>query len=192
MKIIIRKFGRLVKAWNYRRKYKLHNVDKTVYFGGPSNISSDLIAGRYTYIGPYCDIHPNVKIGEFTMLANNVSIVGGDHKYDVVGLPVILTGRDKIMPTIIGSDCWIGAHVILMSGVTVADGCIIAAGAIVTKDTEPYCIYGGVPAKKIKTRFGTSEELERHIELKRKIKDEDVLDMLLLNDRLTKAVCDLK
>ena len=64
--------------------------------------------------------------------------------------------------TTIGHDCWLGAHSIIMCGVNIADGCIIAAGAVVTKDTEPYCIYGGVPAKKIKERFNSLVDLERH------------------------------
>lgn len=187
MNIKVRKLGRRVKAWYYRKKYNLNKVDRTVYFGGASELSVDLMVGKYTYIGPNCSIHPNVRIGEFTMLANNVSIVGGDHRYDVIGKPVILTGRDVIKETTIGSDCWLGAHSIVMSGVHIADGCIIAAGAIVTKDTEPYCIYGGVPAKKIKMRFATEADLKEHIRLKSMIKEEDILDMLLGNDKLIKA-----
>ena len=55
-----------------------------------------------------------------------------------------------------------------MSGVTIANGCIIAAGSIVTKDTEPYSIYAGNPAKKVKDRFLTEKELNEHLELMRK------------------------
>lgn len=188
MKGLIRKIGRKVKAWYYRHKWHLKNVHETVYFGGESSISSDLNADRYVYIGPGCEIHPNVRIGEFTMLANNVSIIGGDHKYDVIGKPVILTGRALIKKTVIGSDCWIGAHSIIMSGVSIADGCIIAAGSVVTKDTEPYCVYGGVPAKKIKARFFTEEDVKRHVLLKSQIREEDILDMLLENENLSKSV----
>ena len=50
-----------------------------------------------------------------------------------------------------------------MSGVHIARGCIIAAGAIVTKDTEAYTIYAGVPAKKIRPRFDNESDLQRHI-----------------------------
>lgn len=56
-------------------------------------------------------------------------------------------------PIVIGNDVWIGANVILLPGVTVGDGAIIAAGAVVTKDVEPYTIVGGVPAKEIKKRY---------------------------------------
>ena len=80
----------------------------------------------------------------------------------------------------IGNDVWIGANVVILPGVTVGDGAILAAGAIVTKDVEPYAIVGGVPAKKLRYRFPqvvreallasawwewSQEKIEEHIEL---------------------------
>lgn len=56
-------------------------------------------------------------------------------------------------PIIIGNDVWIGANVCILPGVHIGDGAILAAGAVVTKDVEPYAIVGGVPAKVIKYRF---------------------------------------
>ena len=162
MNIIIRKIGRIVKAWYYRKKLHLGNVDKTVYFGGKSKISSDIIVGHHVYFGPNCNIYPNVVVGDYTIFANNVSIMGGDHRYDVVGLPVGLTGRDVIKKTVIGQDCWIGAHVIIKCGVIIADGCVIAMGSVVTKDTEPYGIYAGIPAKRVRNRFSKIEDIEIH------------------------------
>lgn len=61
---------------------------------------------------------------------------------------------------IIGNDVWIGANVVILRGVTVGDGAILAAGAVVTKDVPPYTIVGGVPAKVIKKRFD-DEIIER-------------------------------
>lgn len=188
MNVAIRKFGRKVKACYYRHKYHLKDVDKTVYFGGKSDVSRDLVAERYVYVGPRCVIYPNVKIGAFTMLANDVSIIGCDHKYNVVGLPIILAGRESIKETVIGEDCWIGAHAIVMCGTNIANGCIIAAGAVVTKDTEPYNIYAGVPAKKIKPRFASEEDVRRHVELTKKLKDDEIMDKLFDNRALIKYV----
>lgn len=59
-------------------------------------------------------------------------------------------GNSKVR---IGNDVWIGANAVILPGVTVGDGAVIAAGAVVTKDVKPYSIVGGVPAKLIKYRF---------------------------------------
>lgn len=83
-------------------------------------------------------------------------------------------------PVVIGNDVWIGANVIILPGVNIGDGAIVAAGAVVTKDVAPYAIVGGVPAKTIRYRFEKNmiekfleikwwnweiEEIEKHIEL---------------------------
>lgn len=73
--------------------------------------------------------------------------------------------------TIIGNDVWIGARVTILSGVSIGDGVIIAAGAVVTKDVEPYTIVGGVPAKPIRKRF-TDEQIDALIKLKWRDKDD--------------------
>ena len=52
----------------------------------------------------------------------------------------------------IGSDVWLGANAVVLPGVTIADGTVVSAGAVVTKDTEPYSIVGGIPATKIGMR----------------------------------------
>ena len=159
---IIRKIGRKIKAFYFRKRYKLKYVHRSVYYGGASCISQDLVAEECVYIGPNCHIYPKVKLGAYTLLANNVSIIGGDHKYDIPGIPMIYSGRDIIKPTNIGRDCWIGAYSIIMCGVTIGEGSIIASGSVVTKDVEPYSIYGGVPAKKIKNRFSKLEDVIKH------------------------------
>lgn len=83
-------------------------------------------------------------------------------------------------PVTIGNDVWIGGYVSILPGVKIGDGAIIAAGAVVTKDVEPYAIVGGVPAKRIRYRFDeetrelllatkwwnwSHEKIEEHIEL---------------------------
>ena len=95
-------------------------------------------------------------------MANEIEIVGGDHAYSKPGCPIQYSGRVPVRDTIIGRDCWIGARCIIMAGVTIGDGSIIAAGSVVTKDVEPYSIYGGVPARKIKNRFQSPEEILVH------------------------------
>ena len=68
------------------------------------------------------------------------------------------------MPIIFEDDVWIGANAIILSGVTIGEGAIIGAGSVVTKNVEPYTIFAGNPAKKIKMRF-TEDELLNHRQL---------------------------
>jgi chloramphenicol O-acetyltransferase type B len=131
-----------------------------------------LIIGRQFYIGRDSLIETDCIIGDFVIFGNKVGIVGRyDHNFKEIGIPVRVVssirdknyswkGNDDI--THIGSDVWIGYGSIVMGGVTINNGAIIAAGSVVTKDVEPYSIYGGNPAKKIKDRFDTLEELEQH------------------------------
>ncbi|SFW65269.1 transferase hexapeptide (six repeat-containing protein) [Sinomicrobium oceani] len=161
----VRKYYRTAKMFFYRKKFKLSNVHSTFYMGGESQVSPDLVAGVYSYIGKGCLIYPKVIIGDYTMLAHNVSIIGGDHAFDKAGIPVIFSGRGTIKETIIGKDVWIGAYSRIMTGVTIGDGAIIALGSVVTKDVEPFAIYGGVPAKKIKNRFQSEADKRVHIEM---------------------------
>lgn len=165
MKAKLRKIHRLIKMFIIRKRYHLKNVDKTFYMAGNSSISSDLVAGEFSYIGPRAKIYPKVKIGAYTMLANDVSIIGGDHAFDKVGLPIIFSGRGVLEETIIGKDVWIGAYTKILTGVTIGDGVIVGMGSVVTKDLEEYSVYGGVPARKIKDRFKSQKEINEHKEM---------------------------
>lgn len=156
-KYSLRFFLRFFKARWYRFKYGLKNVHPTFYMGGKSIVHSDLEAEEFVYIGKGCTIAPKVKIGKYTMLAPNVKILGGDHVYNNTKAPIIFSGRPKTLPTIIGKDVWIGANAIIMSGIKIGNGSVIAAGSIVTKDIPEYSIYGGNPAKFIKLRFNDEE-----------------------------------
>ncbi|MBI4665153.1 MAG: acyltransferase [Nitrospinae bacterium] len=91
-----------------------------------------------------------LEIGDKTLISPNCSIVAGDHNMSLAA-PIIeqASKADKI---VIGKNCWIGANCVVVGGVTIADGSVIGAGAVVTKDTEPYSINVGVPAKKIGER----------------------------------------
>lgn len=154
-------FLRILKRQFYIRKYQLKYVDRTFIACKNCHISKDFIAGAYSYVGPGCSIYPRVKIGKYTMIANDVRILGGDHYYKKVGIPIIFAGRSEIRQTIIEDDVWIGASSIIMTGVTIGNGVIVAAGSVVTKNLMPYGIYGGVPAQLIKMRF-TEDEIKIH------------------------------
>jgi acetyltransferase-like isoleucine patch superfamily enzyme len=159
-------FGfRFYKRLLIKYSYRLKHVHKTFNIGGKVKISKDFKAGEYSYVGPNCLIYPGVSIGRYTMLAQNVQIIGSDHNYNIPGMPVTFSGRQTIEKTIIGRDVWIGANAIIFTGVNIGDGAIVAAGSVVTKDIPPFTIFGGVPASFIKKRFTSNEDETLHVEM---------------------------
>lgn len=132
--------------------------------------------GRDFYIGRDSQIETDCIIGDFVIFGNKVAIVGRyDHNYQQIGVPVrhAMGIRDKdynwkgidSAPVRIGDDVWVGYGAIILSGVQIGDGAIIAAGSLVVKDVEPYSIYGGIPAKKIKDRFDNAGDKAEHVRL---------------------------
>ena len=166
----IRSLYRSLKMKWYRYIYKLKNVHPTFYMGRRNIISSDLRAGEYSFIGANCWIPPKVSIGKYTMLASNVSILGGDHIFSDPTNPMIFSGRPAMPQTKIGADVWIGSNALIMAGVTIGNGSIIAAGSVVTKDIPEYSIWGGNPAKPIRMRFN-DQEIDLH---KKMLKKKDI------------------
>lgn len=110
-----------------------------------------------------------IEIGKYCSIADSVCIFGGgEHRLDwVTTYPLrIAFGLDGAEqdghpsskgPTIIGNDVWIGYGAKVLSGVTVGDGAVIAAGSVVVKDVEPYSITAGNPAKMVRYRFKKNE-----------------------------------
>ena len=82
----------------------------------------------------------------------DVQIYTRNHRYDRIDIPMYEQGESEIKEVKIGNDVWIGARSIILPGVTIGDGAVIAAGSIVTKDVESYAVVGGNPAKIIKYR----------------------------------------
>lgn len=94
----------------------------------------------------------NITIGDNVIIAQNVVLRASNHKYSDVNIPIIQQGHigGRI---IIGNDCWICANAVITPNVKIGDHSIVAAGAVVTKDVEPFAIVGGVPAKMIRKRL---------------------------------------
>lgn len=136
---------------------------------------SQLKIGDNFYIGKYSIIECDATIGDNVIIANHVSLVGRyDHHYQEIGKPIRLARqiRDKNYnwkglesEIIIEDDVWVGIGSIILSGINIGTGSIIAAGSVVTKNVEPYSIYGGNPAKKIANRFDSDKDLKTHIEM---------------------------
>lgn len=138
-------------------------VARTAYVHHTARVSRDLVALDYAFVGRHCDIPPGVSIGRYSMLASEVAIVGEDHRSDVVGVPIQFAGRPEQHRTHIGTDVWIGRRAILMRGVRVGDGAIVAAGAVVTRDVDPFTVVAGIPAQPLRPRFPSSDAARRHM-----------------------------
>lgn len=126
--------------------------------------------GSYTYIGEN-SIFQNTSIGNYCSISREVFCGLGSHPLDsfstsplfyrrnnTFGLNVVTKDSPHVefQPITIGNDVWIGARAIIMDGVTIGNGAVIAAGSIVTKDVPPYAIVAGVPARTL--RYRHSEE----------------------------------
>lgn len=109
--------------------------------------------GARCYIGTGSYLDGDIRIGDCTMLANNVAIVGGDHVFDLPGVMMRDGGREPWKPTLIGRDVWIGHGAIILNGLVLGDGAVVAAGSVVTKDVAPFSVVAGNPARHIKWRF---------------------------------------
>ena len=123
------------------------NVEKGAFFGNGRNIS----IGDNSGLGCNCNVHGPLIIGNDVMMGPNVTILTSNHNFGRTDIPMRLQGSTtKVVK--IGNDVWIGQNVIILPGVTIGNGVIIAAGAVVTRDVPNYAIVGGVPAKIIKYR----------------------------------------
>lgn len=164
----LRQVFRKARLWYQTTfKYRLKSVGKDVWIGSGTVIRPNCVElGDYTFIGFNCWLGAGeIKIGRFVMLASEVAIVGGDHRFDQAGIPSIRAGRDERKPVVIEDDVWIGRGVMIMHGVRIGEGAIVAAGALVTKDVEPYAIVGSPPARPIGQRFADPEQIARHREM---------------------------
>lgn len=104
-------------------------ISARTFIGARANV----VIGHDTIIGPYCSIHAE------------------NHVFDDINKPIHSqpTSRKGI---VIGSDCWIGAKATILDGVTIGKGCVVAAGAVVTRSLPDYSVAAGVPASVIKSR----------------------------------------
>lgn len=122
-------------------------IQKSVYIGSGNNIS----------IGDKCQINEkvrldNVSIGNNVMIARECIVLGKLHEMDATDVPMSEQGRFVPEKTIIEDDVWLGLRVMVLPGIKIARGSVIGAGALLSKSTEPYGVYGGIPAKLIRFR----------------------------------------
>jgi len=141
-----------------------HIAKESRLYADASLISSSL--DSYSYVGDRSKIS-NASIGKFCSIGPDVLVGPGRHPTNFVSTcPIFYSNKGQLpvsflqqsfyqehIPIRIGNDVWIGARAIIMDGVDVGDGAVIAGGSVVTQNVAAYEIVGGIPAKHIKYRF---------------------------------------
>lgn len=157
-------------------------VEFPCFIGKNGSVGHRSSIGKYAFVNADSIVYANVKIGRYCALGRFVEIGLAKHPVNfltthhlAISSSPFLKDEDfssatkvpwQVHPqTVIGNDVWIGAKACIASGLTIGDGAIIAAGAVVTKDVAPYSIVGGNPAKIIKFRF-SSEIIDELLDLK--------------------------
>lgn len=120
-------------------------------YGG--DIGEGLKIGNHSNIGPYAYIGCSgyIEIGNNVMISPRVSIYAENHVFSRTDIPMKEQGVTKQFVKI-EDDCWIAANSIILAGVTIGKGSVVAAGSVVSKDVPPYSVVAGIPAVIIKQR----------------------------------------
>jgi len=137
LKLICLKIGKGCIVYEGTKAIHCYNIS----LGNNVNINS----------GVYIDGHDRVVIGDSCLIGPGVKILTSNHEIDNIDRPMSECGL-ICLPVTIEEDVWLGSNVIITPGVRLSKGTVVAAGAVVTKDTEPYTIYAGIPAKILRRR----------------------------------------
>ncbi len=126
------------------------DVNRRVNFGSGRYVS----IGDNSGLGANSHIPNSIVIGANVMMAPNCYILGNvNHQFDRTDIPMREQGIKYTNPTVIGNDVWIGQNTLITPGRIIKDGCIIAAGTVLTKDYPEYSIIGGNPSRLIRSRL---------------------------------------
>lgn len=159
MKKMIKKIRLLY--FNLRKKKKILSLNanlsakygKGVVISAGTYVSKNSIIGDYSYVNSNSSIE-NATIGKYCSISSGVYISPYNHKSEYVSTsPHNRYYVEEEKRVKIGNDVLISLNAIILEGISIGDGAIIAAGAIVTKDVKPYEVVGGVPAKHVRYRF---------------------------------------
>lgn len=158
----IYRFLRLITFKCKWRKNNEHNNTRAECIFDINKVSVGNGTYGNLYIRTFGASNEKICIGNYCSIADGVKFIsGGDHPYDRISTFPFASYYGDIRKNcstskgtiVVEDDVWIGSNAIILSGVRIGRGSVIAAGAVVTNNIEPYSIVGGVPAKLIKMRF---------------------------------------
>lgn len=147
----INKFSHILRAQS--GKLIFANCGKNIAIGRKAIINKNISIGNRSGIGEKCEILGTCVIGNNVLMAPECIIHTINHKYMKKNELIIDQGTTEELPVVIGDDVWIGRRVMILPGVKIGNGAVIAAGSVVVKDVPPYSLVGGNPAKIIKERI---------------------------------------
>lgn len=130
------------------------NVGKNVNIERYAFFTPSLSIGENSGLGICCEINGPVFIGKDVMMGPEVIIYTSGHEHTRIDIPMNQQGMQIPKPVYIDDDVWLGRRCIILPGVHIGKGSIIAAGAVVTKDVREFSVAGGVPARIIRSRKG--------------------------------------
>ena len=125
-------------------------LEPDVWITAPGEARVRIGEGCFLNIGVMVASVELVEIGDHCMLANNTFVTDGNHRFEDRDRPVPWQGFTTQGPTRIGANTWLGANVVVTSGVTIGERCVIGANSVVTKDVEPFTIAAGAPARPLR------------------------------------------
>jgi acetyltransferase-like isoleucine patch superfamily enzyme len=131
------------------RVFSLGDYSVIESFACINNAVGDVIIGDHTRIGLHNTIIGPVEIGSHVNLAQGITVTALNHNFSDANKQIDEQGVST-SPVTIEDDVWIGANAVILPGVTIGEHCVVAAGAVVTKDVPPHSLVAGVPAKVIK------------------------------------------
>jgi maltose O-acetyltransferase len=148
-----------LRGYYYSQLMAQAGVGLSISDGVRINNPRMVTVGDHCYLGAGVQFYPwneRIIIGNNVLIAAGVRMITRKHGFADVDLPMSAQGYTNA-PIVIEDDVWIGFQAIILPGVTVGRGSIVGAGAVVTRDVEPYTIVGGVPARLIRKRTPVGE-----------------------------------
>ncbi len=128
-------------------------LEPHVWITAPGSARVRIGAGTFLNLGVMVAAHELVEIGDHCMLANGCFVSDASHRVDDPTRPITWQGFESKGPTRIGENCWLGANVVVASGVSIGERCVIGANSVVTSDIEPFSLAAGAPAR-VRRRLG--------------------------------------